>query len=93
MHAKLRTESCKIRKGEGGKAKTKILLSTKVSEAASDGVKRVAPEIKSRRGAVSAVQRAGADETTETSGAHRSVASDTGNRIVIHQHQTPKEGQ
>ena len=36
----MRTESCKKRKEEGGKAKTKIFLSTKVSEAASDGVKR-----------------------------------------------------
>ena len=41
---------------------------------------------------MSAVQRAGADETIETSGAHRRVASDTDNRIVMHQHQTPKEG-
>ena len=31
----MRTESYKKRKEEGGKAKTKILLSTKVSEAAS----------------------------------------------------------
>ena len=40
----------KLQEKEGGKAKTKILPSTKVSEAGSDGVKRRALEIKSRRG-------------------------------------------